>query len=88
MPINRTVSEGGDLLLRDLDCAVINNLHRAMKVKKQPFDSVRAAFWEGEDAYPGACFRELSHIQICVRNPNCIKGYFDPLKRVRGWPPV
>jgi hypothetical protein len=24
-------------------------------------------------------FREKNHIQICVRNLNCIKGYFTPI---------
>ena len=35
-------------------------------------------FWEGQKLYPNAGFREKNHIQICVCNPNCIKGYFLP----------
>lgn len=71
---------GDDLLLRNLDCAVINVLHQLIKEKNlEPFDSVRAPFWEGERLYPNAGFREKNHIQICIRNPKCIKGYFDPL---------
>ena len=35
-------------------------------------------FWEGQELYPNAGFREKNHIQICVCNPNCIKGYFLP----------
>jgi hypothetical protein len=31
-------------------------------------------FTEGKLAYPGAGFREKTHIQIAVRNPRCIKG--------------
>ena len=28
--------------------------------------------------YPGSMIREKTHVQICVCNPNCIKGYFEP----------
>lgn len=35
-------------------------------------------FCEGQELYPNAGFREKNHIQICVCNPNCIKGYFLP----------
>lgn len=89
MPVNRYLEKDGDPLLRDLDCAVINYLHDILRKEgKRPYDSVRGAFWEGNQVYRGAGFRDLSHIQICVRNPNCIKAYFDPLKHVRGWPQV
>ena len=46
MPENRIV--GGELALRHLDCAVINHVHQLTEeVGKPPFDSVRAAFVEG-----------------------------------------
>jgi len=64
-------------LLRNLDCAVINAIHEVYKSSDEPsFDSVRGLFIEGSKVYPNAGFFEESHIQICVRNPNCIKGYF------------
>jgi hypothetical protein len=64
-------------LLRNLDCAVINMIHEFYKKEsKPPFDSVRGLFLEGEKVYEGAGFFKETHIQICVRNPNCIKGYF------------
>lgn len=64
-------------LLRNLDCAVINMIHQFYKSDdKPPFDSVRGFFLEGEKVYEGAGFLRESHIQVCVRNPNCIKGYF------------
>ena len=73
-------SRGQDWLLRNLDCAVIRFLHRARdKDHDEPFDSVRAAFLEGERLYANAGFAAKSHIQICVRNLACIKGYFRPL---------
>ncbi len=87
LPVNQPLRGGTDLLLRKRDCAVINFLHSALKKEdKPPFDSVRAAFWEGEELYPNSGFRKLNHIQICVRNPNCIKGYFLPRKRDRKFP--
>lgn len=42
-------------------------------------DAVRGMFPEGEELYPDAGFRLKNHIQICVINPNCIVGYFDPV---------
>lgn len=65
--------------LRRLDCAVIERLHRLnIELKHQPYDSVRGVFFEGKPIYPTAGFLDKTHIQICVRNPNCIKGYFSP----------
>lgn len=85
LPKNTKVGGSKDLLNRRLDCAVIEYLHQLREasgnnLQNRPFDSVRGAFWEGDDLYPGAGFKEKNHVQICVRNPNCIKGYFRPLK--------
>lgn len=79
IPENRSPGTGRDLLLRELDCAVIQTLHliRAQTGQK-PFDSVRGVFWEGRELYHNAGFREKHHIQLCICNPNCIKGYFTP----------
>ena len=77
LPTNRPVGEEHDLLIRKLDCAVIETLHQFHKdQKKKSCDTVRGVFLEGEDLYPNAGFKEKNHIQLCVRNPNCIKGYF------------
>jgi hypothetical protein len=79
MPDNKTAGNTNDLLLRELDCAVIEMLHQVRKNEDLPmFDSVRGVFWEGNPLYPNAGFREKDHIQICIKNPNCIKGYFLP----------
>jgi len=51
-------------------------------------DSVHGIFNEGEELYPNAGFREKDHIQICVRNPNCIKGFFLPRKLDSNYPKV
>lgn len=77
LPVNTPGSDGGnDLLLRRLDCAVIQLLHEGNTGRS--FDTVRGLFFEGAELYPNAGFRAKNHIQICVRNPNCIKGYFLP----------
>lgn len=76
-----------DLLLRKLDCAVIETVHASNDQNSQaPFDTVRGIFEEGDELYPNAGFRKMSHIQVCVRNPNCIKGYFKPLEPITGYP--
>ncbi|WP_217700029.1 hypothetical protein [Sphingobacterium sp. CZ-UAM] len=79
IPKNKPLGNLQELMLRDLDCAVIETLHKArIDGNLTPFDSVRGVFWEGEELYPNAGFREKDHIQICIRNPNCIKGFFLP----------
>jgi hypothetical protein len=79
LPLNKTVGNSDDLLLRDLDCAVFETFHQIRKATgEDSYDSVRGVFWEGGQLYPNAGFREKDHIQICVRNPNCIKGVFLP----------
>lgn len=94
LPVNRSpkgqLEKSDDLLLRDLDCAVINLVHseKGKEEGGRGFDTVRAAFWEGEELYPGAGFKEKNHIQISVRNPNCIKGFFWPRKEDGCYPLV
>ena len=80
-PENKSIGGIGDLLLRELDCAVIETLHNLKEDSHQPpFDSIRGVFTEGKELYPNAGFRDKDHIQICIRNPNCIKGFFLPRK--------
>ena len=68
---------GNDLLQRNLDCAVINFLHFAReKAEEQPFDTVRGVFTEGKRVYANSGFHHKTHIQICVRNHECIHGVF------------
>lgn len=79
LPKNRG-KKGKDILLRDLDCAVVQRIHQLNKeLSKKDYDSVRGVFIEGEPAYDGSGFMEKTHIQLCIVNPNCIKGYFKPL---------
>lgn len=79
IPKNKPIEKEGDLLLRNLDCAVIETIHEFNRVEGlHGFDSVRGVFFEGDDLYPNAGFKEKNHIQIAIRNPNCIKGFFIP----------
>ena len=83
-----------DKILRELDCAVIEYMHgRILKSIRNDikakgfshmkvFDSTRGVFTEGGPVFSGAGILEKSHIQICIRNPNCIKGFFLPRKEV------
>lgn len=72
-------SRDEDLILRNLDCAVINWLHDVRTAEAlEPFDTVRGAFFEGEDLYEGAGIKAKTHIQICVRSTARIRGFFWP----------
>lgn len=72
MPVNRG-------LVHRLDCAVINYaLPRFEKAWNYKFQTVRGVFQEGQPVFAGSEIREKSHIQIAVRDPSCILGYFKP----------
>lgn len=90
--------EHKDKIFRDLDCAVIEFMHQTVKkeivkdIKEKgfsnfkAFDSSRGVFEEGGPAFDGAGIREKNHIQICVRNPNCILGFFLERKEIEFLP--
>jgi len=64
---------------RSLDCAVIQFVHQTRILEGvPPYDTIRSAFVEGDEVYPEATFTSRHHIQICVINPDMIKGYFLP----------
>jgi hypothetical protein len=79
LPINKIPDTGGHPLIRHLDCAVIQIIHKSRETANQKsFDTVRGVFQEGTELYNNSGFKTKTHIQLCVRNPNCIKGYFHP----------
>lgn len=81
---NHPKETGNEKSLRFLDCAVIEYTHIFLAGKDiEPYDSLRAIFPEGEPIYPGAGFNQKSHIQICIINPDCIKGFFLPRKKTQ-----
>ena len=83
-----------DKILRELDCKVIEFMHDQILrqvaddirsrgyTNYKIFDSARGVFTEGGPAYAGAGIVEKTHIQICIRNLNCIKGFFLPRKEL------
>lgn len=82
--------DGGENLLRYLDCAVINHMHDELELESAeaqgvtdaptvtPFTTVRGLFVEGEAAYPGGGFYSKTHGQIAVCDPLAIRGVFIP----------
>ncbi len=92
LPANKDLpkDEHHDLILRELDCAVIEYIHQTIdeRVKAnikasgfselKHFDTTRGVFTEGGPAFDGAGIQSKNHIQICIRNLNCIKGFFIP----------
>ena len=73
-------TNGQTLRARRLDCATFNLMHLLIEESGQtPYDSVRAAFWEGGALYPNAGFQSADHTQICAANLDCVLGYFRPL---------
>ena len=80
LKVPQNTTSDGELVVRRLDCAVINHVHQLRHEEgDEAFDSVRAAFVEGAPLYGGAGFHRRTHIQICVRDSRRIMGYFKPL---------
>lgn len=71
---------GGEyLLLKSLDCAVIMTLHDMLNMAGvQPAESLRGLYYEGSRLYSRSSVYQKSHIQICIRDHECIKGVFLP----------
>lgn len=73
----KNLPRNGALLLRHLDCAVINTLHELRKdTGDESYDTVYGVFEEGKRLYKGAGFKRKTHVQVAVRNIDCIIGYF------------
>jgi hypothetical protein len=86
IPKNQDVKNDthGDKLLRKLDCAVVNYLHKICQdpsqntLKLEPYDTVRGLFPESKELYSGSGFKEKTHTQIAVCNMKSVKGFFIP----------
>ncbi len=69
----------GDLVLRLLDCAVVNWCLEIIEQEENvTFDTVRCVFSEGVPVFEGSRILQKSHIQIAVRDPAAIIGFFKP----------
>lgn len=96
LPVNKdlTYDKHKDKLLRNLDCSTIEFMHEEILSQTQAdmkekgfsdfkiFDSTRGAFIEGGPAFEGSGLHAKTHIQICIRNMNCIKGFFLPRREI------
>jgi hypothetical protein len=88
--LEQKISKGK--IIGELDCLVIEYMHKEIAtgikedISRQGFterrlpDSVRGAFMEGKPVFEGSNIHDKTHIQIAIRNPNCIKGFFLPRK--------
>lgn len=80
IPVNvdPTLLTSKDRILRHRDCAAINWTLSMFESNSVSFDSVRGVFQEDDPVYEGSDIKLKSHIQIAIRNPACIVGYFLP----------
>lgn len=70
-------SGGHDKFKRARDKIVIDAMHDLRRKGQFPkYQTVRAAFLEGGELYPGAGFERKNHIQIAVLDEACVKAYF------------
>jgi hypothetical protein len=71
---------GRELKSRKLDCTAINYLVDSTgDVTTEQFQTVRGAFEEGDAAFPGSMIKKETHIQIAVRDRQCVLGVFRPV---------
>ena len=71
-------SEDLEKLRRERDCALLDYLMDLFAKYRVPYQTVRGIFTEGPPAFEGSGIRLKSHVQIAVRDPSCIIGYFRP----------
>jgi hypothetical protein len=62
----------------NLDRSVFDYLFANIKHNDQPYQTLRGIFVEGRPIYEDTLICEKTHIQIAVRDPSCIVGYFRP----------
>lgn len=85
IPLNKKAKPNdSDLLLRFRDCAVLNSFltitdELEAGSDKIHYQTVRGSFVEGKPVYEGAMIYTKTHIQISVRDHQCILGYFRPV---------
>lgn len=80
MPVNGPAFDGDTTILwRKLDCAVLNYLHRMRAEDGLPeIQAVRGAFYQGATVAGTSEFRTYTHVQIALRDPSCVVGWFLP----------
>ncbi len=78
LPRNKAATEDDvDLILRPLDRKVINHIHARRKSSGlPPYDAVRSHFVQGPKLLETSGFHRDTHVQIALRNLECVVGYF------------
>jgi hypothetical protein len=77
-------NEGKNFKLRKLDRLVIDTLTQLTDpTSSVPYQTVRCPFEKGEQAYEGGMIKTQSHVQIAVRDRNCILSPVYPVARQR-----
>ena len=74
---NEKMPENGKFC-HDLDCFVINTACEYLSGIGRAFDTVRGAFPEGDPVFADSKILTMTHVQICVRNPEVVVAYFLP----------
>lgn len=83
LPANSRPDKYGMPLLRKLDWAVIEAVHQVREDNAlPPYDTVMGFFEEGAMAFDGSSIRAKTHVQIAVRNPEAIVGFFRVIQGV------
>jgi hypothetical protein len=77
--LNLPKNSGRDFKLRKLDRLVIDRLTEFAGHKGIFYQTVRCPFEEGDPVYRGGMIRTQSHVQIAVRDRNCIAPRIFPV---------
>lgn len=77
-PLPSNAGKAPEHKLRRRDCAVINWYLDEVASAGIRYDTVRGGFVEGGPLYEGSGLATETHIQIAVRNQDCIVGVFRP----------
>ena len=76
---NTEIPKNKSFFRRNLDCAVLEFLHRLRAdIKLAKYNTILGAFEEGEAIFDGSHFKKKTHLQLVVRegHEDCIIGYF------------
>jgi hypothetical protein len=78
-PLPTNAGAAPDHKLRRLDCAVLNWVLDTRAVGARiSYDSVRGGFTEGTAVFLGSGIQTETHVQVAIRNHECILGMFRP----------
>ncbi|MGH8159221.1 MAG: hypothetical protein ACREPQ_13960 [Rhodanobacter sp.] len=69
--------EDVEMLLRPMDRQILNHVHAMREADGAPaYNAVRSHFPQGASLLETSGFRADTHIQIALRHPECVVGFF------------